>query len=134
MPSSSTPPPHAPKTLDLSIPSARETQGCPSVSPPKPAKLLHKAPEIPTRTSSKGSTKTLLSEAGLVPAKMLLDFRQKAYAYRLLALPDHYPTKHILPISLREGDENSQPGEQPDYVGRKRRPQIIWSLVSPTSS
>ena len=35
------------------------------------------------------------------------------YAYRLLTLPDQYPTKTILPISLRNGDRDSQPGAQP---------------------
>ena len=29
-------------------------------------------------------------------------------------MPDHHPTKQILPISLRDGDESSQPGEQPE--------------------
>lgn len=56
----------------------------------------------------------LLSEAGLIPAQLLLDARQKSSAYRLLTLPDYHPTKRILPISLREGDENSQRGEQPE--------------------
>lgn len=56
----------------------------------------------------------LLSEAGLIPAKLLQEFRQKSYAYRLITLPDHHPTKQILPISLRNGDESSQPGEQPE--------------------
>ena len=56
----------------------------------------------------------LLSEAGLSSAKILLDHRQKTYAYRLLTLPDHHPTKQILPICLRKGDDNSQPGEQPE--------------------
>lgn len=56
----------------------------------------------------------LLSEAGLIPAKIMLDRRQKAYAYRLLTLPDCHPTKQVLPVSLGKGDKNSQPGEQPD--------------------
>ncbi len=56
----------------------------------------------------------LLSEAGLIPAKIMLDRRQKAYAYRLLTFPDCHPTKQVLPVSLGKGDENSQPGEQPD--------------------
>ena len=49
----------------------------------------------------------MLSEAGLILAKLLLDFRQKSYAYWLLTLPNHHPTKGILSISLREGDEKS---------------------------
>lgn len=57
MPSVSTPPPHIPKTVGLSIPSARETQICLSIPPPKPANLPREAPEIPTQTFSKGSNK-----------------------------------------------------------------------------
>ena len=56
----------------------------------------------------------LLSEAGLIPAKILLDSCQKKYAYRLLTLPDYHPAKNTLPVSMREGDGNSQPGEQPE--------------------
>ncbi len=62
----------------------------------------------------------LLCEAGLIPAKLLLDFRQKTYAYRLLTLPDHHPTKNILPVSLRKGDESSQSREQPNDT-------LIWA-------
>lgn len=56
----------------------------------------------------------LLSEAGLIPANILLDSRQKKYAYRLLTLPDEHPAKNTLPISMREGNGSLQPGEQPD--------------------
>ena len=66
----------------------------------------------------------LLSEAGLIPAQLLLDARQKSYAYRLFTLPDCHPTKQILPISLKEGDENSQPGEQP---GQQPEDTLIWA-------
>ena len=75
----------------------------------------------------------LLSEAGLIPAKLLLDSRQKSYAYRLLTLPDCHPTKHILPISLREGDENSQPGEQPEDTlmwAESTRPKLFGHLLA----
>ena len=54
-----------------------------------------------------------MSDAGLIPAQILLDHRQRMYAYRLLTLPDQHPTKMILPISLRNGDRDSQLGEQP---------------------
>ena len=53
----------------------------------------------------------LLCEAGLVPASVLLDHRQRVYTHRLLCLPNSHPTKEILPISLREGDRAFQPGE-----------------------
>ncbi len=46
----------------------------------------------------------LLCEAGLVPASILLDYRQRQYTHRLLSLSDSHPTKEILPISLREED------------------------------
>lgn len=53
----------------------------------------------------------LMSESGLDPAEILLNYRQRKYAYRLLALPDGHPTKEILPISLRASEGNTQPGE-----------------------
>ncbi len=56
----------------------------------------------------------LLSEAGLIPASTLLDYRQRLYAYRLLSLLDEHPAKQILPVSLRIGDGSFQPGELPD--------------------
>jgi ribonuclease HI len=56
----------------------------------------------------------LVREAGLVPAKILLDNRQRTYACRLLSLPQGHPTKDILPMSLVSGDGAAQPGEQPD--------------------
>lgn len=48
----------------------------------------------------------LLSEAGLIPPRILLDHRQRMYAYRLLTLPDQHLTKKILPVSLRNADRN----------------------------
>ena len=56
----------------------------------------------------------LFSKAGLVSAKILLDSNQKKYAYWLLTLPNQHLAKNILPISIREGDGNSQPGKQSD--------------------
>ncbi len=43
----------------------------------------------------------LMSESGLVPAHVLLDYRQRNYAYRLLTLPDGNPAKDILLVTLR---------------------------------
>ena len=63
----------------------------------------------------------LMSEAGLIPAKIMLDYRQRRYAYRLLTLPDGHPAKDILPVSLRIGDGSAQPGELPEN-------DEIWSL------
>ena len=56
----------------------------------------------------------LVSESGLIPAHIMLDFRQRIYAYRLLSLPESIPTKDILPITLRRGDGNAQPEDQPE--------------------
>ena len=42
----------------------------------------------------------LMSELGLFPAQVLLDFCQRVYAYRILSLPDLISTKNILPITL----------------------------------
>ena len=52
-----------------------------------------------------------MSEAGLIPAEIMLDYRQRRYVHRLLTLPDGHPTKDILPVSLRLGDGSVQPGE-----------------------
>lgn len=75
----------------------------------------------------------LLSEAGLIPAKLLLDFRQKSYAYRLLTLLNHHPTKQILPISLRDGDKSSQSGEQPEDTllwAESAKPKLLGHLLA----
>ncbi len=56
----------------------------------------------------------LMSESGLIPAEIRLEYRQRKYAYRLLTLPDGHPTKDILPITLRVGDGSTQPGEIPE--------------------
>lgn len=80
---------------------------------------------------------SLLSEAGLIPAQILLDYRQRMYAYWPLTFPDQHPTKTILPISLRKRDRNSQPGEQPVNTllqTENTRPvlygqQLIWQIA-----
>lgn len=43
------------------------------------------------------------------------------------------PHKHILPISLKEGDENSQPGEQPDDTlmwAESTKPKLFGHLLA----
>ena len=75
----------------------------------------------------------LLSEAGLIPARILLDLRQKRYTYRLLTLSDGHPTKGILPVSMREGDGSSQPGEQPKNTlmwVENARPTLLGQLLA----
>ena len=54
----------------------------------------------------------LVHEAGLAPAEALLEARQLRYTTRLLNLPESHPAKKILPVSFREGDQHTQPGEQ----------------------
>ncbi len=61
------------------------------------------------------SVAALMSESGLIPAHILLDFRQRKYAYHLLSLLDSIPTKDILPITLRIGDGHTQPEDQPEH-------------------
>ena len=53
----------------------------------------------------------LLSEARLVPAQILLNHRQRMYAYRL-TLPNDRLTKKILPISFRNGDADTIGAEE----------------------
>ena len=62
----------------------------------------------------------LLCEAGLIPASVLLDYRQRIYACRLLRLPEMHPAKEILSISLRKGDQDFQPGELPEN-------SLVWT-------
>ena len=50
-----------------------------------------------------------IGESGLMPAHILLDFRQRKYACRIFSLPNSIPTKEILPITLLVGDRNAQP-------------------------
>ena len=50
-------------------------------------------------------------EAGLTPAKVLLESRQLRYIARPLGLPDDGPARSILPVSFREGDQHTRPGE-----------------------
>lgn len=58
-----------------------------------------------------------MSKSGLIPAKMMLDYRQRKYALWLLTLPDDHLVKNILPIMLRIGDENAQPKNLPEDDG-----------------
>lgn len=54
----------------------------------------------------------VIHEAGLQPPLSVLNNRQSRYGYRLLAAPVTLSAYNILPVSLREGDEQAQPGEQ----------------------
>lgn len=69
-----------------------------------------------------------MSEAGLVPAQILLNHRQKMYTYRLFTLSNDYFTKKILPISFRNGDANT--------IGAEKQPEdtLIWASRKRPSS
>lgn len=62
-----------------------------------------------------------MTELDLIPTRIMLDYQQRKYAYRLITLPDGHPAKYILPITLEAGDESAQPGELPEN-------DEIWSL------
>jgi hypothetical protein len=62
------------------------------------------------RTSPLGP---LIKEAGLYPAEVQLDRRQRQYTLRFLGLPRSHPAREVLPVSFREGDQHAQPGVQP---------------------
>ncbi|ODM15130.1 hypothetical protein SI65_09369 [Aspergillus cristatus] len=72
----------------------------------------------------------LVREAGLAPAEALLEARQLRYTTRLLSLPENHPAKKILPVSFREGDQHTQPGEQTpgNRQWAERNNQGPWSL------
>ncbi|KAL1969928.1 hypothetical protein VTN77DRAFT_7438 [Rasamsonia byssochlamydoides] len=74
----------------------------------------------------------LVREAGIDPAETLLEARQLGYTVRLLGLPRDHPARKILPITLREGDQHAQPGEQPAgdraWAGENTRSRGPWSL------
>ncbi|KAL1978972.1 hypothetical protein VTN96DRAFT_7858 [Rasamsonia emersonii] len=72
----------------------------------------------------------LVREAGLEPAETLLEARQLGYIIRLLGLPGDHPAKQILPVTLREGDQHAQPGEQPlgDRAWAEVGKRGPWSL------
>ena len=77
-------------------------------------KLINRQARTITGMYPSSPIAALMSESGLTPAHIMLDFRQRMYAYRLLSLPDSMPTKDILPVTLRVGDGNAQPEDQPE--------------------
>ena len=63
----------------------------------------------------------LIREAGLIPAQILLDHRQRMYTYCLLILSDDHIAKNILPISFWKGDADTiSADEQPEDI-------LIWA-------
>lgn len=54
-----------------------------------------------------------LEGVAVVKGVVALD-RPKTYAYRPLTLPDGYPRKDALPITLRTADGSAQLGKQPE--------------------
>lgn len=74
-------------------------------------KLINRQARSITKIYPSTPIDVLISESGLTPAQIMLDFRQQKYAHCILSLPDSIPTKEILPVTLRIGDENVQPNE-----------------------
>lgn len=72
----------------------------------------------------------LVSEAGLVPAYIFLDHRQRMYIYRLLSLPEDHPAKDILPVSFRKGDRDTQPG----LPGDQPEDTFLWASNNKAST
>jgi ribonuclease HI len=72
----------------------------------------------------------LLKNAGLEPAELVLQTRQRSFAARLLKAPSNQPAHHVLPVSFREGDRHAQPGEQPleDRGWAEQTPRGPYSL------
>lgn len=56
-----------------------------------------------------------------MPAEIILDYRQRNYAYWLFTLPDGHLTKDIYPISLRVSDGSTKLSELLEN-------DDIWSL------
>lgn len=54
----------------------------------------------------------VVKEASLKHAVPILNNRQRRFALRLLTMPRNLATRKILPENLREGDDQTQPGEQ----------------------
>ncbi len=61
----------------------------------------------------------LMGESGMIPAKIILDQRQKDHVFRLLCLLDTHPAKDILPLSIRDGDRQNRLDD--DFVDK------IWA-------
>lgn len=61
-----------------------------------------------------------MSESGVLPARILPDFRQFVYAHRILSLFNLIPIKDIFFITLQTGDRNAQPEDVPEC-------NTIWS-------
>lgn len=66
-----------------------------------------------------------VSEAGLWPAVLLLNNSQLRYSYVLLAVPQSQSTRDILPVMLREGEEQLQPVELADGDNNWFKPKGI---------
>ena len=73
---------------------------------------------------------------GLIPASILLDYRQHIYTCRLLKLSEIHLAKNILPIRLKKGDQDDQPEEIPKNSlmwTQKFAANLIWTVVSMTN-
>lgn len=56
----------------------------------------------------------VVQDAELLPVVTLLNSRQRRYSLGLLAAPNTQPVRDILPLTLREGKVQTQPGKKPE--------------------
>ena len=85
-------------------------------------KLINRQARSITGMHQSTPISSLMSASGLLPAHVLSDFCQRAYAHLILSFPNSIPTENILPISLREGDGHTQPEDLPQC-------DSIWSTT-----
>lgn len=75
-------------------------------------KPLNKSTQAITGMYQSISISLLISESGLIPGRIMLDYHQQKYALQLLILPNRYLAKNILPIILKIGNKNAQPADR----------------------
>ena len=68
----------------------------------------------------------LLNEAGIIQARILLNYQQRIYVYCLLLLPENHPAKKILPVSFKKEDGDTQPRDQPKDI-------LLWTSNEKTN-
>lgn len=74
-------------------------------------KLLNRQGQVITSMYQSTFIAPLISKAGLISARIMLNYCQRKYSYCLLTLPDGQSTKKVLLISLKMSDGSAQPGK-----------------------
>lgn len=90
-------------------------------------KLINRQARSVTGMYPSTPVSALISESGLIPAHIALDFRQRRYAYHLLCLPESIPTKAILPVTLRIGHGSAQLEDYPEH-------DSAWASIRPIAN